>query len=90
METTQTVTITVASTENVSLFEWKNKTRIQVTEARGRMAEVSEIETDELLCGVSYWIRRLVDDSSRTDRQTRILTEIATKLAQLQSEQVAA
>ena len=84
METTQSVCISLSSTEHVSFFEWKGKVRLQVTEARGRTAEISEIDLDELLRSVSYMIRRLVDDADRTETQTRLLQELQTRLQALE------
>jgi hypothetical protein len=85
METTQSVCISLSSTEHVSFFEWKGKVRFQVTEARGRTAEISEIDLDELLRSISYMIRRIVDDADRTETQTRLLQELQTRLQALEA-----
>ncbi len=90
MEATQSVCISVIATEHVSLFEWHGPTRIQVTEARGSTAELSNVDTDELLRSFKYLVGRLVRETERTDIQTRILDEIAKELAELKPVQAAA
>jgi len=90
METTQAICISVLATDHVSLFDWRGTTRIQVTEARGSTAELSNVDTDELLRSFKYLVGRLVGESDRSDTQTRILQEIAKELADLKPVETAA
>lgn len=85
METTQSVCVNVIATDHVSLFDWHGKTRIQVTEARDSTAEMSNVDTDELLRAFKYLVGRLVRETERSDTQTRILQEIAQELAPVET-----
>lgn len=80
METKQATYVTLSATEHVSLNEWRGFVRLQINETRDLTLEVSNIETDEMLRAVSYFVRNLATSSDRTDTQTRILSDMLASL----------
>jgi hypothetical protein len=78
METKQHTYVELAATCDASFHNWRGKTRIQLKETRETMLEVSEVDTTELLRGVSYFIRSLCQDSDRNETDTRILKDMLT------------
>lgn len=76
METKQHTYIELAATCDASFFNWRGKTRIQLKETEKTMVEISEVDTSELLRGVSYLIRNLCQDSDRNETDTRILQDM--------------
>lgn len=80
METKQATYVTLAATDRVSLYNWRGKTRIQIDETKTTQLEVSDVDTDEMLRAVAYFVRNIVGDSDRTETQTRILTDIMSSL----------
>jgi hypothetical protein len=83
MRTTQTNTVTLVATNNVSLYEWKGLTRISICEQTDQTVEISDINTAELMRGISYYLSRSLNECDRDETITRILTEIAKNLAPL-------
>lgn len=80
METSQATYVKFSVTDNVSIYTWRGKSRLQINETKQTMLEISDVDTDELLRGVSYFIRNLAGDSERTETQTRILTDTLNNL----------
>jgi hypothetical protein len=80
METKQATYVTLACTDRVSLNDWRGKTRIQINETADRTLEVSDVDTDELLRAVSYFVRNLATSSDRSETQARILADILSSL----------
>lgn len=80
METKQATYVTLAATDRVSFYNWRGKTRIQIDETKTTQLEVSDVDTDEVLRAVAYFVRNIAGDQERTETQTRILTDIATSL----------
>lgn len=80
METKQATYVTLASTDRVSINDWRGKTRLQFNETNDRTLEVSDVDTDELLRAVSYFVRNLATSSDRTETQSRILADMLASL----------
>lgn len=80
MKTSQATYVQFSTTDTVSVYNWRGKSRLQINETQGTMLEVSDIDTEELLRGVSYFVRNLAGDSERTETQTRILSDILNNL----------
>jgi hypothetical protein len=80
METKQATYVTMAATERVCFYNWKGKTRANFDETKNCQIEISDIDTDELLRAISYFVRSIAGDSDRTETQTRILNDIAKTL----------
>lgn len=76
METKQHTFIELAATCDAGFYNWKGKTRLQIKETRETFVEINEIDTTELLRGVSYFIRSLCQDSDRNETDTRILQDM--------------
>ena len=76
METKQATYVTLAATDNVSIYNWKGQTRIQINETKESHVEIAEIDTTELLRGVSYFLRNVADNADDDDTVNRILTDI--------------
>lgn len=90
METKQATYVTLACTDRVSLNDWRGKTRLQINETSDRTLEVSEIETDEMLRAISYFVRNLATSSDRSETQGRILADMLASLtAALKTEETA-
>lgn len=91
METKQATYVTLACTDRVSINDWRGKTRLQFNETADRTLEVSEVDTDELLRAVSYFVRNLATSSDRTETQSRILADVLASLtAALKTEEATA
>jgi hypothetical protein len=80
METKQATYVTLAATDRVSFYSWRGKTRIQIDETKTVQLEINDVDTDEILRAVAYFVRNVAGDSDRTETQTRILTDIVTSL----------
>lgn len=80
METKQATYVTLAVTDRVSFYNWKGKTRVQFDETKTAQLEVSDVDTDEILRAVAYFVRNIAGDSDRTETQTRILNDIMSSL----------
>lgn len=80
METKQATYVTLACTDRVSINDWRGKTRLQFNETSDRTLEVSEVDTEELLRAVSYFVRNLAISSDRTETQSRILNDMFASL----------
>ena len=81
----------MSATEHVSLNEWRGFVRLQINETRDLTLEVSNIETDEMLRAVSYFVRNLATSSDRTETQSRILADMLASLTTaLKTEEVTA
>jgi len=90
METKQATYVTLACTDRVSLNDWRGRTRLQINETADRTLEVSEIETDEMLRAISYFVRNLATSSDRSETQGRILADMLASLtAALKTEEPA-
>jgi len=81
METAQSTHITLKVTDRVSLHEWRNLTRLDITETQGTTLEINDIDTDELLRGISFFLRNVAHNDLTETRQ-RILNDIATNLTE--------
>lgn len=91
MDTKQATYVTLACTDRVSLNDWRGKTRLQINETADQTLEVSEIETDEMLRAISYFVRNLATSSDRSETQGRILADMLASLtAALKTEEPAA
>ena len=91
METKQATYVTLACTDRVSINDWRGKARLQFNETNDRTLEVSEVDTDELLRAVSYFVRNLATSPDRTETQSRILADMLASLtAALKTEEVTA
>jgi hypothetical protein len=82
MQTKQETFVTLACTDRVSLNEWRGKTCLQISETSDRVLEVSEIDTEELLRAVSYFIRNLATSTDRTEIASRILSNMLDSLTE--------
>lgn len=80
MKTSQATYVQLSVTDSVGVYNWRGKTRLQINETQQNMVEISDIDTDELLRGVSYFVRNIAGDSERTETQTRILSDILNNL----------
>ena len=80
METKQATYVTLAATDRVSFYNWRGKTRVQIDETKTVQLEINDVDTDEILRAVAYFVRNVAGDSDRTETQTRILTDIVTSL----------
>lgn len=78
METKQQTYIELAATCDASFFNWRGKTRIQIKETEKTLVEISEVDTTEVLRGVSYLVRNICQDSERNETHTRILLDLLT------------
>ena len=81
METKQATYVSLKVTDRVSLHDWRNLTRLEITETQGVTLEVSDIDTDELLRGINYFLRNVAHNDLTETRQ-RILSDIATNLTE--------
>ena len=79
METKHGTYINLKVTDRVSLHDWRGLTRLDITETQGVTLEVSDIDTDEMLRGISYFLRNVANNDLTETRQ-RILNDIATNL----------
>jgi len=68
--------VSLIATDRVSLFNWKGFTRVQFNETSDSTLEVANVDSEELLLAVSYFVRDLAKDAERSDRQTRLLHDI--------------
>lgn len=82
MDTKQQTFVTLACTERVSLNEWRGKTRLQINETHDRILEVSEVDTEEMLRAVSYYVRNLATSTDRTEISSRILSDMLASLTE--------
>jgi len=80
MEAKLNTSIEISTTERVSLNTWRGLTRLEVHETRQQTLEVAGIDTAELLCAVSYWIRTVATATDRSERETRLLADILATL----------
>ena len=81
METKQATYVALKVTDRVSLHDWRDLTRLEITETQGVTVEVSDIDTDELLRGINYFLRNVAHNDLTETRQ-RILNDIATNLTE--------
>jgi len=81
METKQATFVALKVTDRVSLHDWRGLTRLEITETQGVTLEVSDIDTDEMLRGINYFLRN-VAHSELTETRKRILNDIATNLTE--------
>jgi len=81
METKHGTYINLKVTDRVSLHDWRGLTRLDITETQGVTLEVSDIDTDEMLRGISYFLRNVAHNDLTETRQ-RILNDIATNLTE--------
>ena len=82
MQVKTETSVSLIATDRVSLFNWNGVTRVQFNETSDNVLEVSNVDTDELLLAVSYFVRSLAKESGKTERQTRILNDISNELQQ--------
>ena len=80
MKTTQTVNVSLNSTHRVSILEWSNKARFEVYESVTDSVEIQDIDTDELLQAVYYFLRNLSLRDDKSADQTRRLNDIKDEL----------
>lgn len=80
METKINTSIEISTTDRVSLNTWRGLTRLEVHETRQQTLEVAGIDTAELLCAMSYWIRTIATAADRSERETRLLADILATL----------
>jgi len=80
MEAKLNTSIQISTTDRVSLNTWRGLTRLEVHETRQQTLEVAGIDTAELLCAVSYWIRTVATATDRSERETRLLADILATL----------
>lgn len=91
METKQATYVTLAATDNVSIFSWRGKSTINLKESQLTSVEVSEIDTTELLRAVSLFVRNRCTDTDKNETDTRILRELLKSMeASLKDIEVAA
>lgn len=81
MQTKLNTTVEVATTDRVSLNTWRGVTRMEVRETEQQTLEVAGIDTAELLCAVGYWVRTIATAADRSERETRLLSDIMETLA---------
>jgi len=80
MQTTQSVNVSVNSTDRVVLHEWRNKMRFEVYENETDSVEIQNIDTDEMLAAVLYFIRDVARRDDLSDAQSRRLHDIKNDL----------
>jgi hypothetical protein len=80
MQTKTQTNVELIATDRVSLFNWNGTTRVQFNETNNDVLEVTNVDTEELLLAVSYFVRNLATDSGNTERTIRILNDIARDL----------
>ena len=80
MQTKTQTNVELIATDRVSLFNWNGTTRVQFNETNNDVLEVTNVDTEELLLAVSYFVRNLATDSGNTERTIRILNDIAKDL----------
>jgi len=80
MDTKIHTSIEISATDRVSLNTWRGLTRLEVHETRQQTLEVGGIDTTELLCAISYWIRTIATATDRSERETRLLADIRATL----------
>ena len=80
MQTKTETSVELIATDRVSLFNWNGTTRVQFNETNNDVLEVTNVDTEELLLAVSYFVRNLATDSGNTERTIRILNDIARDL----------
>jgi len=80
MQTKTETSVELIATDRVSLFNWNGTTRVQFNETSNDVLEVTNVDTEELLLAVSYFVRNLAKDSDNTERTIRILNDIAKDL----------
>ena len=80
MQTKTQTNVELIATDRVSLFHWNGTTRVQFNETNNDVLEVTNVDTEELLLAVSYFVRNLATDSGNTERTIRILNDIAKDL----------
>ena len=80
MQTKTQTNVELIATDRVSLFNWNGTTRVQYNETSDDVLEVTNVDTEELLLAVSYFVRNLATDSGNTERTIRILNDIARDL----------
>jgi len=80
MQTKTQTNVELIATDRVSLFNWNGTTRVQFNETSDDVLEVTNVDTEELLLAVSYFVRNLATDSGNTERTIRILNDIARDL----------
>lgn len=80
MQTKTQTNVELIATDRVSLFNWNGTTRVQFNETNNDVLEVTNVDTEELLLAVSYFVRNLATDSGNTERTVRILNDIARDL----------
>ena len=80
METKLNSYITLSATDRVSIYNWRGNCRLEIVENKQQALEISDVNTDELLRGVSYFVRNLANDSVMTETQRRILEDIRNTL----------
>jgi len=80
METKLNSYVTLSATDRVSIYNWRGNCRLEIVENKQQALEISDVNTDELLRGVSYFVRNLASDSEMTETQRRILEDIRNTL----------
>jgi hypothetical protein len=80
MQTKTETSVELIATDRVSLFNWNGTTRVQFNETSNDVLEVTNVDTEELLLAISYFVRNLAKDSDNTERTVRILNDIAKDL----------
>ena len=80
MQTKQETSVALVATDRVSMFDWRGKTRVQFNETPDTVLEVSNVDSEELLLAISYYVRNLAKESDNTERQQRILNDILSDL----------
>lgn len=80
MKTVQSTTVDLATTDRVSLNNWKGSTRLEIVETLNTSIEISGIDTEELVLAIGYLLRNLVQDTERGATITRRLGDIANDL----------
>lgn len=90
MDTKINTSIEIATTDRVSLNTWRGLTRMEVRETEQQTLEVGGIDTAELLCAVTYWIRTIATAADRSERETRLLNDVLETLAENLSAKEAA
>lgn len=81
MDTKITTSVEIATTDRASLNTWRGVTRLEIVETSQQILEIGGIDTAELLCAVSYWIRTIATAADRSERETRLLGDILNTLS---------
>jgi len=83
MKTTQTVNVAVNSTYRVSVRDWRGKTCVEVYENETDSVEIRDIDTEEMLTTLLYYISNLAKCDDKTPGIVRRLTDIQNTLNDL-------